>query len=104
MRGDSTQLVHQEIPMKKLSLILITAAVCLPLGAFARDAMLKGHPNLEKARAALNDADKYITESQKANEKVWADEGGHGKQAKEAIGNAKRELDLAAEWVNSHVK
>jgi hypothetical protein len=90
--------------MPKLRVILITAAIALPLGAFAKDAMLKGHPNLEKARAALNDADRWISASQKANERVWGDEGGHGKRAKEAIATAKQELDLAAEWVNSHPK
>jgi len=89
---------------KTLRTVLITAVIALPLGALAKDVILKGHPNLEKARAALNDADKWITKSQEANEHVWGDEGGHGKRAKEAIGNAKHELDLAAEWVNSHQK
>lgn len=89
--------------MSKLRTILITAAIALPAGALAGGA-LKGHPNLEKARAALNDADRWITASQKANEGVWADEGGHGKRAKEAIASAKQELDLAAEWVNTHHK
>ena len=90
--------------MSRLRTVLITAAIALPLGAFAKDAMLKGHPNLQKARAALNDADRFITASQKANEHVWGDEGGHGKRAKEAIATAKQELDLAAQWVNSHEK
>jgi hypothetical protein len=90
--------------MSKLRIAVITAAIALPLGAFAKDAMLKGHPNLEKARAALHDADKYITASQKANEHVWGDEGGHGKKAKEAIATAKQELDLAAEWASAHPK
>ncbi len=90
--------------MTTLRTVLITAVIALPLGAFAKDAMLKGHPNLEKARTSLNDADKWITASQKANEGVWGDEGGHGKRAKEAIATAKQELDLAAEWVNSHHK
>ena len=88
--------------MSKLRIAVLTAAIALPLGAFAKDAMLKGHPNLEKARASLNDAERFITASQKANERVWGDEGGHGKKAKEAIQTAKQELDLAAEWVNSH--
>ncbi len=90
--------------MSKLSTIALTAAICLPLGAFAKDVMLKGHPHLQKAHTALNTAWVEITESQKANEKVWGDEGGHGKQAKDAIEAAKKELDLAAEWVNSHAK
>jgi hypothetical protein len=88
--------------MSKFSTVIITAAICLPLGAFAKDAMLKGHPNLQKARAALNDADKYISASQAANEAIWKDEGGHGQKAKEAITNAKTQLDAAAEWVNNH--
>jgi hypothetical protein len=86
--------------MSKLRIAIITAAIALPLGAFAKDAMLKGHPNLEKARASLNDAERYINASQKANEGVWKEEGGHGRKAKEAIETAKQELDLAAEWVN----
>jgi hypothetical protein len=88
--------------MSKLRIAIITAAIALPLGAFAKDAMLKGHPNLEKARASLNDAERYISASQKANEGVWKEEGGHGRKAKEAIETAKQELDLAAEWVNKH--
>jgi hypothetical protein len=90
--------------MSRLRTIVITAVIALPLGAFAKDAVLKGHPNLAKARASLNDADRFITASQKANEHVWGDEGSHGKRAKEAIATAKQELDLAAEWVNSHEK
>jgi hypothetical protein len=90
--------------MSKLRAFVISVAIALPVVAVAKDAFLKGHPNLEKARTALLDADKYITDSQKANEKVWGDEGGHGKRAKEAIETAKKELDLAAEWVNSHQK
>jgi len=90
--------------MSKLRTAILTAVIALPMGAFAKDAILKGHPNLEKARASLNDADKWITASQKANEGVWGDEGGHGKRAKEAIATAKHEIDLAAEWVNSRHK
>lgn len=90
--------------MTRLRIAVLTAAIALPLGAFARDAMLEGHPNLEKARASLNEAERHITASQKANERGWGDEGGHGKKAKEAIQTAKRELDLAAGWVNSHAR
>jgi len=87
--------------MSKLKTILITAAVAFPIGILAAGP-LKGHPNLEKARAALNDADKYITKSQAANEGVWKDEGGHAKRAKELIAQAKEELEKGAEWVNHH--
>jgi uncharacterized protein with PIN domain len=90
--------------LKTLRTVLITAALAFPLGVLAGDAMLKGHPNLQKAHHALNQADHWITESQKANEKIWAVEGGHGHRAKEAIAKAKQEMDLAAEWVNSHAR
>ena len=90
--------------MKRLATILLTAAVAFPLGVFAGDAILKGHPNLQKARHALNEADHWIKESQAANEKVWSVEGGHAQRAKDLIGHAKQELDLAAEWVNSHMQ
>ncbi|HEX3765638.1 MAG TPA: hypothetical protein VHW23_43380 [Kofleriaceae bacterium] len=89
--------------MSKLRIAVLTAIIALPLGAFAGGA-LRGHPNLEKARASLNDAERFIAASQKANEHVWSDEGGHGRKAKEAIDTAKQELDLAAEWVNAHPK
>jgi hypothetical protein len=82
--------------MSKLRTIALTACICLPIGAFAKDA-LKGHPNLDKARASLNDADKWITASQAANE---FDEGGHAKKAKEAISLAKEELRLSASFDN----
>jgi hypothetical protein len=87
--------------MSKLRTIVLTAVIAFPLGAVAKDA-LKGHPNLEKARASLNDAEKWIGKSQEANEGVWKDEGGHGQKAKELIGQAKEQLNLAAEWVNTH--
>lgn len=85
----------------KLATIGLTAALCIPLGAVLAGP-LKGHPNLEKAHKALNDADMWITKSQEANEPIWKDEGGHGKEAKEAIHAAKVQLDEAAEWVNNH--
>jgi hypothetical protein len=87
--------------MSKLSTIAITAAICIPLGVTIAGP-LRGHPNLEKARNALNDADSWITKSQQANEAIWKDEGGHGEKAKEAIHAAKEQLDAAAEWVNNH--
>jgi hypothetical protein len=86
---------------KTVRAIAITAAICIPLGAFGKDA-LKGHPNLQKARAALNDADSWITASQKANEWTPGTEGGHGQKAKEAISLAKDELRQAAEYLDSH--
>jgi hypothetical protein len=80
----------------------VTAAICLPLGAYAGDPILRNHPHLQKARHALKEAWREVTASQEANEGVWGDEGGHGKECKEAIERASRELDRAAEWVDSH--
>jgi hypothetical protein len=90
--------------MKTIGAVLITAALAFSLGVLAGDVILKGHPNLQKAHHALNEADHWITESQKANEKIWSVEGSHGKRAKEAVAKAKHEMDLAAEWVNSHAQ
>jgi len=88
--------------MSKLRWVLLTAALAFPAGVLAADPVLHGHPWLQRAHHALNEAHHFIVESQKANERVWGDEGGHGQKAKELIEGAKRELDLAAEWVNSH--
>lgn len=87
--------------MSKLRIVLLTALVAAPLG-FLSAGPLRGHPNLERARNSLNDADMWISKSQAANEGVWKDENGHGQKAKEFIHNAKEQLDLAAEWVNHH--
>ena len=91
--------------MFKLRTVLISAvlaaAIAFPAGVLAGDPMLRGHPNLQKAHKALNDADHWITESQRANEGIWGLEGGHGHRAKEFIAKAKIELDLAAEWTNT---
>lgn len=90
--------------MKRLRTVLITAAIAFPLGVFAGDVVLRGHPNLQRAHHALRQADHWIIESQRANEKVWGVTGGHAQRAKEHVGRAMQELDLAAEWVNSHAE
>ncbi|HUJ61049.1 MAG TPA: hypothetical protein VLX92_21245 [Kofleriaceae bacterium] len=87
--------------MSKLRTVLLTAAVAFPIGIMSAGP-LRGHPNLERARNALDQADMWIGKSQAANEGVWKDEAGHGQKAKELIGQAKEELRLAAEWVNHH--
>ena len=89
---------------RAVTIAVVTAAICFPLGVFAADPILKNHPNLEHARHSLHEADDWITKSQQANEHVWGVEGGHGQAAKAAIATAKHELDLAAEWINSHEK
>lgn len=88
--------------MKKLATIAITAAVCIPLGAFAKDWALRGHPHLKAAHHDLHHAFDEIQASQKANEGIWKDEGGHGQKAKDDIEKAMHQLDEAAEWVDNH--
>jgi hypothetical protein len=87
--------------MSKLRIIALTAVLAGSAGFLAAQP-LRGHPNLQKAREALNNADKWISASQEANESVWKDEGGHGQKAKALIGQAKVQLEAAAEWVNHH--
>jgi hypothetical protein len=85
--------------MSKLRIIALTALLTAPAGFLAAQS-LRDHPNLQKARAALKNADMWISRSQEANEGIWKDEGGHGQKAKALIQQAKSELDAAAEWVN----
>ena len=95
---------NKEGDVKKFRTILVTAALAFTVGVFAGDTVLKGHPNLQKARHMLSESQHWIGKSQDANEKVWGVEGGHAQRAKDLISQAKKELDLAAEWVNSHVQ
>jgi hypothetical protein len=90
--------------MKTSHTVLLTAVIAFPLGVLARDPSLKNHPHLEAARHSLDEATNNIDASQKANEHVWKTEGGHAAAAKEHIGQARHELDLAADWVNAHEK
>ena len=89
--------------MSKLRVIILTALLAFSAGFLAAQPQeLRGHPNLQRARVALNNADRWISASQEANEPVWKDEGGHGQKAKALIAQAKGQLDAAAEWVNHH--
>ena len=83
--------------MSKLHVALISAAICLPIGAIAGGA-LKGHPNLQAAQTALNTAWTKIEAAQKAN--VF-DLEGHAAKAKDAIKLATDEIKLAAEAANA---
>ena len=87
--------------MSTLRIITLTALLAASAGFLAAQP-LRGHPNLEKARVALNNAERWISASQESNEAVWKDEGGHGQKAKALIQQAKVQLDAAAEWANHH--
>ncbi len=82
--------------MRNLKTIIITAAIALPLG-FAVAGPLKGHPNLEAATKALDNAWEKISAAQSANE---FDMNGHAAKAKEAIATARAEIKEAAEVAN----
>jgi len=88
--------------MKNLGAIVLTAAICLPMGAYAKDWILRGHPHLKAAHRDLHHAFEEIQASERANEYVWKDEGGHGRRAKEKIEEAMHQIDEAAEWVDNH--
>jgi hypothetical protein len=77
----------------KIRTIILTAAIALPLGAFAGGAT-KGHPNLTAADKAINTAYEKIVAAQKANE---FDMDGHAQKAKEALETAVKEIKVAAE-------
>jgi hypothetical protein len=95
--GVRARAVHTSAAMPNFKSIIITAAICLPLG-FAVAGPLKGHPNMQAAAKALDNAAEKITAAQKANE--W-DMDGHAQKAKEAIDTAVSELKKAAEVANS---
>lgn len=88
--------------MSKLPVIAITAALCIPIGAFGKDWVLRGHPHLKRAHHALHEAWDEVLASQKAHEDIWKDEAGHGQKAKDDIEKAMHQIDEAAEWVDSH--
>ena len=92
--------------MTKLRIVLLSCAMALPLVANAEapkaHTALKGHPNLAKAEKDLVNAWTAIDKSQTANECVFGLEGGHGKEAKELVDTAFKQVYDAAEFVNTH--
>ena len=67
--------------MSKLRTAVITAAIALPLGAFATDACSRA-TRTSRRPAPRQRGRQVITASQKANERVWGDEGSHGNKAR----------------------
>ena len=94
--------------MSKLG-IVITAAVCLPLGALlARPAIAQVRMNgldpfpsethFERAQDALHTALVEIQASERANEDVWQADSHHAVHARDAIAKAQRVTVEAANW------
>ena len=100
--------------MSKCLAIVLTATVCLPLGALLRSSAsaqprrddmamgvaLDGHLHLTRARLALRTAVKEIAASQQANEGLWSFPV-RGKAAKVAIENASHIVEETADWVRA---
>lgn len=105
--------------MSKFIAVVITAAICLPLGALLRGeasaerrynavsggfdmfGMIEGHPHLSRAQAALHEAQDAIEASMRESEPLWSDKTGRAAANKDAIQRAVRTLDRTADWVTS---
>lgn len=101
--------------MSKFTAILITAAVCLPLGALlSRDAtadqrrnnlrygaVIAEHPRLSRAQAALHAALEELQASQQANEMLWTDQTGRAAATKAAVERAVQTLDGTTTWLKN---
>jgi len=102
--------------MHKLGAIVVTAAICLPLGALLRgDASadrrknalpavdiggeIAGHRHLSRAHAALHEAATALEASQQSDEPLWSDATGRAAAVTDAIQKAVSTMDRTAEWV-----
>jgi hypothetical protein len=96
--------------MSKITAIVVTAAICLPLGALLRrDAsaqvtpaqvrVIEGHRHLSRAQAALHDALKELDLSRQSGEMVWTDRSGRVEATTEALTRATLAFDQMASWV-----
>jgi len=100
--------------MSKLIPIVITAAICLPLGALLRrdvaadpvapvtlthGLVMEGHPHLSRAQLALHTALDEIELSRQAGEPAWADRTGRVTATVDAVERAITGLDQTADWV-----
>ncbi|HEX3867317.1 MAG TPA: hypothetical protein VGL61_19845 [Kofleriaceae bacterium] len=92
---------------------MLTAAICLPLGALTqRQASAQprlngvglnasvpaGASHFEAAQLAMHTAWNEINASQRADEDVWHDDAGHGAKAMDLIAHALQATDKAAAW------
>lgn len=94
--------------------IVITAAICLPLGALTQRqasaqkrlddldpvAMPQTTSHFGAAQLAMHTAWNEINASQRADEDVWRDDAGHGAKARDLIEHALRVTDQAASWAH----
>lgn len=112
--------------MSKLTAVILTAAICFPLGALlqesasadrrksdlAGDATVRhrrllgrnaygdaGYGNLFRAQASLHDALDAIEASERNNEGVWSGRTGRATATRAAIERAVQSIDETATWV-----
>ncbi len=114
--------------MSKLIAVILTAAICLPLGAvlqgsasadrrrngLANDIAVRhrgllarntygdvGYGNLFRAQAALHEALDAIEASEREHEGVWSDTTGRAAGTREDIERAVQSIDQTAAWVTN---
>ena len=81
--------------MKKIWIAGVSAVL---VTGFVMAGPLKGHPNLQRAHNKIKEAFVSIMAAQKANE---YDLGGHAAKAEILLGQAEKEIALAAEASNA---
>jgi hypothetical protein len=112
--------------MSKLTAVILTAAICLPLGALLQGSAsadrrknslpgdvavrhrrllvrnldgVVGYGHLFRAQGALHEALDAIEASERENEAVWSDTTGRATATREAIERAVQTVDQTATWV-----
>jgi len=100
--------------MSKITAIVATAAICLPLGALLRrDAsaqvtpmfsptqirVIEGHRHLARAQTALHEALNELDLSRESGELVWTDRSGRVAATVDAVTRATLAFDHMADWV-----
>lgn len=108
--------------MSKLTAVILTAAICLPLGAVFQgqasadrrknslpsDVALRqqapfpveDHPHLTRANSALHEALVEVEASKGANEALWSDDTGRADATTKAIENAVTTMQRTSAWVS----
>lgn len=100
--------------MSKFAAIVVTAAVCLPLGAliksavaerrmnhFSRGYLIEGHRHLSRAQAALHEALEEMKASERSDELLWSDTTGRASETRAAVERAVLLFDGTADWVRN---
>ena len=112
--------------MSKLTAVILTAAICLPLGALLQGSAsadrrknslpsdvaaryqrvfdgpfgVAGHRQLSRAQIALHEALDAMDASRRDSEGIWSDTSGRASAIQDAIERAVQAIDLTAAWVN----